>query len=1359
MIPYAFSLSRLRYPLLSCMVGAIALFPSIALAQVIPDDSLGAERSTVRISPVNGRSAELIEGGARRGANLFHSFVDFDIGEGQQGYFANPNGVERILSRVTGSSRSDILGTLGVLGNADLFFLNPNGIVFGPNAALDVRGSFVGSTADGVVFDDGFAFSASNPQALPLLTVNVPAGLQYGTNIGTIDVQGATLFVPADVTLALLGGEISLNNARLRSPGGRVELFSIAAPHIVAFERNGSDLGLSLPADIARGDVTLTNGSTINVRGNNGGSIAIHAHNFRMLGDSALQAGISAGLGFVGAQAGTIDIRTTGAVSITENSFVSSALLDRAVGNGGDINITARLLAIDNGQISNSTLGLGNSGNIRVQVTDAITLNDRSRIDSSSRSIGNGGTIALTAGSLNVLSASEVTTATLNTGNAGNISVNVNDAIVLNGNNLGASIRSLVVASAEANAGNIFITTGSLSLIDSGLINSITLGRGDAGRVVIRASGDVLLDATNRFLPDTGIFSFVFPDAIGNGNDIDIQARSLTVLNGAAISANTRGRGNAGNISIQTTGPIVLSRQNSGLARRDNGIFSSVFDGAIGNGGSITLRGDSLTLANSSVISTTTRGQGDAGPLSVRINGAIDLSGSSGIINPVGGNAVGNGSIIDIRAQSLALRRGSQLVASTNGTGNAGRIVVRTSGPISLSDPSTAIFGTVNAGGVGNGGAVDIQAQSLAIANEAFISTEVFRRGRGNAGPISVRVNDAVTISGQGTGIFSSVNAGGIGNGGAIQINASSVSLNSGAQVAVSTDTQGDAGTITVIANTLDARQGSQILSTTSSGGDARTITLNADTINLTGQNTGLLANTTATATGQGGNIAIATRLLTVRDQARIAVNSLGSGQAGAVEVEATNARLSDRGSITAETVASQGGNITLRIANALRLSDRSEISASTATGAGGRLTINVNQAPIRLVELDRSLLATRVTGTGGEAGDLVINAARLSLLRRSEISASNLSSRNGGNIQLTGLARLQLDNSTISASTQTGQAGNVIADVANGEVQLRNRARLSVEATQGGTAGSLRLTANQVTIDSRAIASVSSPQGRAGNLIVNANTVRLDQGQLSAETGNSRSNRATAGDRAEPNGALIQLQDLEQLVMRNNSLLSARATDRANGGNIQINAPTGFVIAVPAENSDIIASAERGNGGQIGITTQGIFGMTVNESPIRIPESEINASSEAGIAGTISIDSPNVDVEETPELPNTFATPPLAQGCRASSRQNRFVNAGRGGVPRSPTDPLTPNTIWQDLLPYTAAESQEPTMAQSHEELLEAAAIALSASESEPNTRPILEAQGWVTLPTGTTALVTEAALVNPDGIRGNMGDRCFSS
>lgn len=63
-------------------------------------------------------------------------------------YFVNRNGIQNIVSRVTGKEASNILGTLAVEGNANLFLLNPNGILFGKNAQLDVRGSFIGTTAN-----------------------------------------------------------------------------------------------------------------------------------------------------------------------------------------------------------------------------------------------------------------------------------------------------------------------------------------------------------------------------------------------------------------------------------------------------------------------------------------------------------------------------------------------------------------------------------------------------------------------------------------------------------------------------------------------------------------------------------------------------------------------------------------------------------------------------------------------------------------------------------------------------------------------------------------------------------------------------------------------------------------------------------------------------------------------------------------------------------------------------------------------------------------------------------------------------------------------------------------------------------
>jgi filamentous hemagglutinin family protein len=170
---------------MKCITAAVSLSitlgASIAQAQITPDNTLGADRSQV--------NHNLIQGGAQRGANLFHSFTEFSIGDGQRVDFVNSIGVNNIITRVT-DAPSNINGTLGVLGNANLFFLNPNGIFFGQNARLDMAGTFVGSTANGLKFADGNVYSTVNPQA-PLLTMTTPVGLQFGRN-GDITFTGST---------------------------------------------------------------------------------------------------------------------------------------------------------------------------------------------------------------------------------------------------------------------------------------------------------------------------------------------------------------------------------------------------------------------------------------------------------------------------------------------------------------------------------------------------------------------------------------------------------------------------------------------------------------------------------------------------------------------------------------------------------------------------------------------------------------------------------------------------------------------------------------------------------------------------------------------------------------------------------------------------------------------------------------------------------------------------------------------------------------------------------------------------------------------------------------------------------------
>ena len=208
------------------VIGVVTGRTDPTLAQIVPDQTLGAEQSQVMPNvDVRGGLADRIDGGAVRGVNLFHSFGEFNVNELQRVYFANPEGIENILGRVTGSNRSDIFGTLGVDGGANLFLINPNGIVFGPNAQLDIRGSFVAGTADRFTFPNGSEFRATNPNAPPLVTVNIPIGLQYGSEPPAALVSEADLEVGRD--LALSGGSVT-STGHLSAPEGLVVVEGVA---------------------------------------------------------------------------------------------------------------------------------------------------------------------------------------------------------------------------------------------------------------------------------------------------------------------------------------------------------------------------------------------------------------------------------------------------------------------------------------------------------------------------------------------------------------------------------------------------------------------------------------------------------------------------------------------------------------------------------------------------------------------------------------------------------------------------------------------------------------------------------------------------------------------------------------------------------------------------------------------------------------------------------------------------------------------------------------------------------------------------------------------------------------------------
>ncbi|WP_052330816.1 filamentous hemagglutinin N-terminal domain-containing protein [Rivularia sp. PCC 7116] len=243
-------------------------------SNIVPDNSLGMESSqVVENIQLQGLPVEEIKGGARRGINLFHSFREFNVREGRGAYFLSPNAeIQNILARVTGNNRSDILGTLGTFGHSqpNLFLINPSGILFGEKASLDVGGSFVATTANGLQFGEQGLFTATIPEAPPLLTVN-PSALWFnrissgditvrsmqptGTSPSGIKLVG--LRVPDSRSLLLVGGNVIFEGGQSSALGGRIELGGLKASGSIALQVNNQILKLNFPQNISLANASL----------------------------------------------------------------------------------------------------------------------------------------------------------------------------------------------------------------------------------------------------------------------------------------------------------------------------------------------------------------------------------------------------------------------------------------------------------------------------------------------------------------------------------------------------------------------------------------------------------------------------------------------------------------------------------------------------------------------------------------------------------------------------------------------------------------------------------------------------------------------------------------------------------------------------------------------------------------------------------------------------------------------------------------------------------------------------------------------------------------------------------------------
>ncbi|WP_445629163.1 two-partner secretion domain-containing protein [Nostoc sp. DSM 114167] len=695
-----------------------------AIAQVTSD---GTTNTVVNQS---GNNFNILNG-IQKGKNLFHSFSNFSIPTGNTAIFNNAADVQNIFSRVTGGSVSNIDGLIKANGSANLFLLNPSGIIFGANAQLNLGGSFIGTTAQSIKFSDGAEFNAINPQANPLLSINVPIGLQMGNNPASITVQGTghrltnigglplvtqnpsatELRVQPGKTLALVGGNLNLNGATLTAKQGQVELGSVSGSGLVSLLPTAQGYTLGYEDGQKFGDIQLTGRSLLDISGVNAGSVQIRGRHIQFTDGSLV---LARNLGNI--PGGDIRLQATEAIDLigtTADSTIRSGVRTEVVGIAASGNIsviTPQFTLQQGGGLNSISVGVASSGNIHVDAT-AIKLSGLSPINPKVSSLstsgygsGNAGDISVNANSLLVSNGGSLISATFGSGSSGKVTIRTNHTTVMGEGPDGIYSNISSITFATGNAKTLTLDTAKLQILDGGAIGTTTFFAGNGGDISINATESIEISGRSRsnnssinsssiLLPLLLRQRFHLPDKLtANAGNVSINTPSLTLTDGGTVGVTSQGSGNGGSLKIAAN-TIRLDRQGSIQAQTESG-----------NGGNIALQvGNLLLLRDKSAIAATAGGNGDGGNININAPIIIGLKNSDIIANAV----QGRGGNIQITTQGIfGLKFRNQLTPDSDITassqfGVSGTVQVNTIGidpnsglvelPVNVTDPSQQI--------------------------------------------------------------------------------------------------------------------------------------------------------------------------------------------------------------------------------------------------------------------------------------------------------------------------------------------------------------------------------------------------------------------------------------------------------------------------------------------------------------------------------------------------------------------------------------------------------------------------------------------------------------------------------------------
>ncbi len=917
-------LIRSRGMLLTLVAGIIVLV--VLTADITPAQVTTAVTSSglnTTVTP-NGTVQE-ITGGTRpgNGPNLFHSFGQFSIKAADTALFKALPGepaTTNILGRVTGGLTSQIYGTIDTITyypGANLFLMNPAGMMFGPGATLNVGGSVSFTTGDYIrLFDgansanfysdpirDGLATSVLSTAPLVNFGFLTPAAFGFLNPPGptaTITVEGSTLLVPVGQSLNLVGGAITIQSdpgtgtpASLLAPAGEINLASVASAGEVLLSSWQSGPNTNGATFTTMGPVSITEFSTLDVSDNafeadgRGGTVRIRGG--QLVVDSSFV--FASTFGDVDGASTAVSLDMTGDVSLVNGSLIG--IFSGGEGRPGDVAITGQNVTLDGftfifTQNMNAPVPGGN-----VTVTSQnLNFTSSSGIITDSIGSGKGGTVTIDSPTVQLTGASAILTESLGDGNGGDIFITSLNQLALSGaDEFGNPSSVKTTASAAGNSGTVSIIAGSVILQDLGEIQTSSLATGNAGNMTFDVSGNLSVRGGGRISSN---------GSSGAGGNILVNADTVTI---SGQSGESRSR--LETIEGAPTGGIEINTRQ--LQLTDNARINSETN--VGQPGTVKITAtESVTISNRAKVRMNTSSVG-GGLMEIT---SPTLIMDQGILQTRTISA-GDAAPLNLTAGTLTLT-GSQVNSETTQiTGKGGNVTLTVTGPVSITgqfagsatDPAgpAGIF-TSTKGNGGDAGSVSLTANQVALGGGARIDSSTSSPGKG--GPITVTAANGVTLTGPSTGLFSETTAGG--EGGAITVTGSQVQMLNNATISASGSGPGNSGKITVNAGTSLRMVDSTIKtkSLIASGGDIDVFA--TESVHLTNSqiNTSV-AGGTATV---GGNITIDPNFVILQNS-----------------------------QILAQAFAGTGGNITI-VAGTFLADPNSTVNASSERGISGTVDI-----------------------------------------------------------------------------------------------------------------------------------------------------------------------------------------------------------------------------------------------------------------------------------------------------------------------------------------------------------------------------------------------------------------------------------